>query len=240
MSFSLAFALQRALASELAYLALARVLENRTFNAATDAVVGAIMAGSGLYVLRIGRDLHLTEGLERLLHRLARLGREEELGPESPVPIGMTLVHGFIAGWGTGAFALIVYTKLAPAMPFAAVAFLPGLVFGVGTMIVQGAFGAMFGAWMRTRGLGEAAITQVARSVAGRTLLVGGLAFGVWGLAELLFPGATTGPSDGFATGIHVPGFDRVDAGTVLVAVVFVVAAVSFVRAARRGVGRQD
>lgn len=238
--FSAAFTLQRAIASELAYLALAPILASGALNAAIDLVVGLVMAVSGAYILRLGRELHLTEGLERFMHRLLRVSRHDEADGSlpvegSPVPIRMTLVHGFVAGWGTGAFAIIIYTVLAPAMPNAAVAFLPGLLFGLGTMVVQAAAGAAIGAWMRSRGLGAAAMTYVARTVAGNTLLYGGLLFAAWGLFDGLFPALAAPLEHGLPTGSRIPNLDSVNAGLILVAViVFGVAAGSFIRAVRR------
>ena len=238
--FSAAFTAQRALASELAYLALAPLLASGTLNAAVDVVVGLVMAVSGAYILRLGRELHLTEGLERRLHRLLRLAGQDESDGSlplagSPVPLRMTLVHGFVAGWGTGAFAVIIYTVLAPAMPNAAVAFLPGLLFGVGTMLVQALAGAAIGAWMQRRGLGQAAMTYVARAVAGNTLLYGGFLFAGWGLFALLFPSLAAPLDNGLPTGLHVPNLDAVNVGLILVAIIVLgIASSSFVRAVRR------
>jgi hypothetical protein len=238
--FSAAFTVQRAIASELAFLALAPVLASGSLNAAIDLVVGLVMAVSGAYILRRGRELHLTEGLERSLHRLLRVAEHDETDGRlavggAPVPLRMTLVHGFVAGWGTGAFAIIIYTKIAPAMPNAAVAFLPGLLFGLGTMLVQAAAGAAIGAWMRSRGLGAAALTYVGRSVAGNTLLYGGLLFAAWGLFALLFPGPAALLDQGLPTGIGIPNLGSVNAGLLLVAVIVLgIAGGSFVRALRR------
>jgi len=238
--FSAAFTVQRAIASELAFLALAPVLASGSLNAAIDLAVGLVMAVSGAYILRRGRELHLTEGLERSLHRLLRVAEHDETDGRlavggGPVPLRMTLVHGFVAGWGTGAFAIIIYTKIAPAMPNAAVAFLPGLLFGLGTMLVQAAAGAAIGAWMRSRGLGAAALTYVGRSVAGNTLLYGGLLFTAWGLFVLLAPGLAAPLEQGLPTGLPIPGLDSVNAGLILAAVIVLgIAAGSFVRALRR------
>ena len=238
--FSAAFTLQRALASELAYLALAPLLASGTFNAVVDLAVGLVMAVSGAYILRLGRELHLTEWLERLLHRGLHLQ-----GGEDPytaldtstvgIPIRMTLVHGFVAGWGTGAFAIIIYTVLAPAMPNAALAFLPGLLFGLGTMLVQGLAGLLIGAWMHRRGFGEAVMNYVAREVSGRTLLGGGVLFAAWGGLQLAAP-ALAGPLEsGLPTGLGIPNLDTVNAGLVLVVVIVAgIAVSSFVRAVRR------
>lgn len=238
--FSAAFTVQRAIASELAFLALAPILADGSLNAAIDLGVGLVMAASGAYILWRGRELHLTEWLERALHRLLHVADQDEADGQlvvggSPVPLRMTLVHGFVAGWGTGAFAIIIYTKIAPAMPNAAVAFLPGLLFGLGTMLVQAAAGAAIGSWMRSRGLGAAALTYVGRSVAGNTLLYGGLLFTAWGLFVLLAPGLAAPLEQGLPTGLPIPGLDSVNAGLILVAViVFGIAAGSFVRALRR------
>lgn len=238
--FSAAFTAQRALASELAFLALAPILSSGSLNAAIDLVVGIVMAVSGAYILRSGRELHLTEWFEQLLHRLFRLGTGDDTNgivthADRPIPLRMTLVHGFVAGWGTGAFAIIIYTVLAPAMPNAAVAFLPGLLFGVGTMLVQAMAGAAIGAWMRRRGLGEAAMTYVSRSVAGNTLLYGGLLFSAWGMVALVLPGLAAPIDRGLPTGLAIPNLDSINAGLILVAVIVAgIAARSFVRATRR------
>ncbi len=238
--FSAAFTFQRAVASELAYLALAPILASGSLNAAIDLLVGVVMAVSGAYILRLGRELHLTEGFEQFLHRLFHLGTQDGTNgivrdAGRPIPLRMTLLHGFVAGWGTGAFAIIIYTVLAPAMPNAAMAFLPGLLFGVGTMLVQALAGAAIGAWMRTRGLGEAAMNYVSRAVAGNTLLYGGLLFSVWGLFALLFPALAEPIDRGLPTGLGIPNLDSINAGLILVAlIVLVVATGSFVRAVRR------
>ncbi len=238
--FSAAFAVQRAIASELAYLALAPILASGALNAWIDLLVGIVMAASGLYILRLGRELHLTEWLEQLLHRVVRVGRHDGTDgmpshDNGAIPVRMTLVHGFIAGWGTGAFAIIIYTVLAPAMPNAALAFLPGLLFGVGTMLVQTLVGAALGTWMRRRNLGAAAMNYVSRAVAGNTLTYGGLLFAAWGLVSLLLPNIAGALDAGLPTGLGIPNLDSINAGLVLVAmIVGVVAAGSFVRAIRR------
>jgi hypothetical protein len=238
--FSAAFTLQRAIASELAFLALAPILASGELNAGIDLLVGVVMAVSGLYILRKGRELHLTEGLEQLLHRVLHVGRSDGTDglpttDDRPIPLRMTLVHGFVAGWGTGAFAVIIYTVLAPAMPSAAVAFLPGLLFGLGTMLVQVLAGAAIGAWMRARHLGASAMDYVSRAVAGNTLLYGGLLFAAWGLVSLVFPAVADALDRGVPTGIGIPNLDSINAGLILVAfIVAGIAAGSFVRAVRR------
>lgn len=163
--FSLTFTLQRAIASELAYFAMVGFLFTPLWEYVIYGVVGLVMAASGFWILRRGRSLHLFSFLERLL-------------PQSQDSIRyLPLLHGFVAGWGTGAFALIVYTVLAPAMKSPYIAFLPGLLFGLGTMVSQMLLGGWFGHWMETRHLNEQARQYVARVISGKTLLWGGIAF---------------------------------------------------------------
>ena len=74
-------------------------------------------------------------------------------------------------------------------MPSAATGWLPGFVFGIGTLCVQAAAGAAFGAWAMRRGLPQEAIRNIALTTAARTLTWGGLAFLVFGVLGLAFPG---------------------------------------------------
>jgi hypothetical protein len=99
----------------------------------------------------------------------------------------MPAVHGFIAGWGIDAFAVIVYTTLAPTMPSAAFGWAPGFAYGFGTLCVQAVAGAAFGLWAARRGLPAEAIRSIALTTAARTLLWGGIAFTVFGLFALSF-----------------------------------------------------
>lgn len=200
--FSLAFTVQRAVASELAYVALGWVGAAARWNDIIYVVVGAVMLVSGWYAMHRHRLLHLFHS-------------HDPGAPAEPraLPGYMPLVHGFIAGWGTGAFALIVYTVLTPAMPSAAAGFLPGLLYGLGTMAMQILFGACVGAWMARRRLGDAARRWVAHTVARRTLFWGGIAFIVVGIAGILFPGVN---HVGMNTGIRVHNLDRVNAGLLL------------------------
>jgi hypothetical protein len=178
LTFSLAFTVQRALASELAYLGLAHSFTFTPLDAIVDIVVGAVMAAAGLFVMGRG-------ALPRL-HWPGPARRPAELREPQP---WMPAVHGFIAGWGVGAFAAIIYTVLAPAMPSAATGWLPGFAFGLGTLCVQGMAGAAFGAWLARRGLPPEAIRRIGLVTAARTLLWGGVAFLALGLLGVLFPG---------------------------------------------------
>ncbi len=171
--FSGAFTLQRALASELAYLALARWMQLPLVQGIVYLVAGCAMAIAGWHILRSGRT-----------H--AAPHEPEPMPPRVPLPLAA--LHGFIAGWGFGAFAAVLYTVLAPAMPSAALAWAPGLCFGLGTLAVQAGAGALFGRWSRRRGLSETAGRTIAARVAGRTLGYGGLAFAGAGALVLFAP----------------------------------------------------
>jgi hypothetical protein len=220
--FSVAFTLQRAIGSELAYLALARVLLGLDNNL-IYVVVGAVMAASGAYLLRVGRYVRALSFLDRILPAHDHAG---------PVPVQLALVHGFLAGWGTGAFALIVYTVLAPSMPGVAFGWMPGFFFGLGTMIAQVALGAAVGSFLARQHLPEEARARVGRLVAGRTLLYGGLAFVLAGILGELFPSVVR---FGIQTGLHVHNLDSLGLGFFLVVlVVGGIAGLSFADALRQ------
>ena len=213
--FSLAFALQRAIASELAYFALVRLLAWDRWEYFVYVVVGLTMAGSGFYLLRRGRIPHLFH-----THSLDSDSPPDVQPEESSRFVRfMPLIHGFIAGWGTGAFALIVYGTLAPAIGSPWLAFLPGLFFGLGTMIVQIAFGGFIGAWAARRRFGEQAMKAFARRVSGETLAYGGIAFVLAGAIGSLDPVLF---SWSFATGIRVHNVAHLGIGFVLVVAVLV------------------
>jgi hypothetical protein len=104
------------------------------------------------------------------------------------VPLRLTFIHGLIAGFGFGAFALILYTAIVPAMPNIWVAWLPGFLFGIGTMAMQIIFGAAIGSWLRKRKYSENQISYIARKTSGRMLAYGGLVFLAAGIILFFFP----------------------------------------------------
>jgi hypothetical protein len=210
LTFSLAFTFQRALATQLSNLALGRLFMTPGLNNWVYLVVGFAMAVAGAYVLRFDRVLHLH--LRRGSHEQHR--SVAELAPRRPTP-GMAAMHGLVAGFGFGAFALVLYTALAPAVP-AALGWAPGAAFGFGTLVVQATAGAAFGAYSRRLRLPEQTAERLAHRVAGQTLAWGGLAFMAGGLFGLTLPSVA-----GFsiATGIHVPNLDSINLGLVLVMV---------------------
>ena len=229
--FSLTFMLQRAIASELAYLALARYL---SLGSASDYIIYVVVGFAMVWAARYIRGGRLPWHLDLHMH-LRRLtgggapaksghddahhadGQHIHAGPlhvhahgNVPVPEAghwspddcpdcaepslrdprpwMPAVHGFIAGWGIGAFATIIYTVLAPSMPSAALGWLPGAMFGLGTMVVQVLIGTSIGWLVRRAGAGPEAARAIGLVVAARTLGVGGAAFMLAGVFGLIFP----------------------------------------------------
>lgn len=193
--FSGAFTVQRMLLSELAYLALAPFLLEPAINGIVYMVVGIAMSAAGLIVLRRNRVPHFhlfrIHGLQA--HKTDRKGTHltgapEELGEPVTAPSpSWTIIHGFIAGFGFGGFSLFINTVAAPAMSDPWVGFLPGLLFGLGTMIILVALGALFGASLRwAHGLNREEIKQIGAHTGGRTLFFGGWLFSLFGIITLL------------------------------------------------------
>jgi sulfite exporter TauE/SafE len=225
--FSAAFTLQRTIVSELAYLALAPFLLRPTVNGIAYVVVGIVMFAAGTIVLRRNRYPHFhllghhhdaAKEIERTIHVLGRQHAEETVLATAP-PVHWTIIHGFVAGFGFGGFSLFVNTVAAPAMPSPWVGFLPGLVFGLGTMIMLAILGGVFGASLRWMSKAtEQDIRRIGALTGGRALFFGGILFAVAGLATLM-------------------GLDRyspVDPGYALIAVFIVaVAAPSFLYSLR-------
>jgi len=116
-------------------------------------------------------------------------------------------------------------------MPSAAFGWLPGALFGLGTMVVLVAAGALIGALVCRRRLREELAQQVAQEGAGWTLLLGGAPFAAAGLADSVDPSLM---SAGMATGIPVYNVDQLSLGTALVVAVVLIALVAMARAARR------
>jgi ABC-type nickel/cobalt efflux system permease component RcnA len=257
--FSLAFTFQRALASELAYLALARFL---TLGSRGDyiiyVVVGVAMLWAARYI-RGGRlPWHFDLHLHLRSHPVSAAGSRAVSGPVSSVPgedrdgahlhahvhggvevapaprwsedpctdcrepdlqdprPWMPALHGFIAGWGFGAFAIIVYTVLAPSMPSAAWGWVPGALFGLGTTAVQVMVGGLVGWLVRRKGASPAVTRHLGLVVAARTLGVGGVAFVLGGLFGIAFPHVA---ALSISTGVHVHNLDHLGLPLVLVVV---------------------
>ncbi|WOE51796.1 hypothetical protein [Sulfuracidifex metallicus] len=206
LTFSSGFTLQRAILSELAYLALAGVFMTTFAFGVTYVIVGIAMFGAGIYIAKKGGYLH-WHYLERKLGELSGIHgkgsqvQEEELQHKinpayvnekdltKPVPIKLAFLHGFIAGFGFGAFALIIYTVLAPSMPSPLLGWLPGALFGLGTLTAQVMFGTVFATWLtRMKNLTLEGIVVVGKTITRTVLEYGGIAFIVAGIAILLYP----------------------------------------------------
>jgi sulfite exporter TauE/SafE len=193
--FSAAFTLQRTLLSEAAYLALTPFLLSPTINGVVYIIVGIVMTIAGVMVLRRNMYPHLhllghhheeANEIETTSQVLTRQHTESVEMTEKP-PVRWTLVHGFIAGFGFGGFSLYVNTVAAPAMHSPWLGFLPGLLYGLGTMIVLVMVGYLFGASMRwSHKLSEQEIKRIGSQTGGRTLFFGGLLFAFFGTTTLL------------------------------------------------------
>jgi hypothetical protein len=184
--FSAAFTLQRMLLAELAYLALAPYLLSARVNSIVYLTVGAVMTAAGSIVLRQNRYPHL----HLHLHSHLGMGRvhPQEASPlaapaPAPPPPRWAFIHGFIAGFGFGGFSLFVNTVAVPAMRSAWLAFLPGLVFGIGTMATVVAVSGLVGATLRhTLALTAEDIKWAGTRTGGRALFFGGILFGLAGI----------------------------------------------------------
>ncbi len=189
--FSGAFTAQRMLVSELAYLALTPYLLSPAINGIVYIVVGLAMSAVGLIVLR--RNLYPHLHLLRVRHIW---GEEMGVLKELPIEAGgsieappprWAIIHGFLAGFGFGGFSLFINTVAVPAMPRAWWGFLPGLAFGLGTMITLAVIGTVFGAFLHwTSSLTPEEIKRIGAQTGGRTLLFGGLLFTLAGIVMLL------------------------------------------------------
>ncbi|WP_232780205.1 hypothetical protein [Candidatus Mancarchaeum acidiphilum] len=205
--FSSGFTLQRSILSEIAYFALAGIFMTATAFGITYVFVGLAMLAAGIYIKNkkiyphwhwIEEKLSYMVGIHKKGSKSHLLEEEHVLNPlnttdSSPqlkaVPSKLAFLHGLIAGFGFGAFALIIYTVLSPAMPSPWVGWVPGFMFGIGTMIMQILFGAGFGRWLTSaKKLTQKGIAFVARTISSDVLLYGGLAFMVSGSLILEFP----------------------------------------------------
>ncbi|MHB1661248.1 MAG: hypothetical protein ACYCSQ_05195 [bacterium] len=228
--FSLAFTFQRAVASELSYYALGRILTKPDVVPVIYIFVGIVMSFAGAYIIGLGENFELFEGLEKILLKFFKIKTQiKHINKKSrPIPIYMVLLHGFIAGWGTGAFAIIVYTILAPKMPNAYIGFLPGLLFGFGTMATQIIIGMFAGRFMERLNIPKKGIEYIAKRTSGLTLFWGGLAFVLAAALEIAFPKLI---QMGFITPIKVHNLHNLGVGFFLVIfIILFILATSFIK----------
>ena len=214
--FSLGFTIQRAILTTLGFLGLAYFYNLYNLDGIIYAIVGFVMFIAGSYILK-GKyiHLHLDVLLKGTKHHSDIAGEtyfhENE---ERDVPLKMTIVHGLIAGFGFGTYASIITFVLAPQVGSIYFAPLPGLLFGIGTMVMQIIFGAFFGNLMRLKKLSEEQITKIARRVAGKTLYYGGLVFMIIGILIIFLPFIDQWAIE---TGNPIPNLDQINIGTILV-----------------------
>jgi hypothetical protein len=231
--FSMAFTVQRMILAEVSYLALAPFLLNSSINGIVYIIVGAVMTLAGAIMLKRNQypHLHLLGHHHGHARRPAAswsiLGRRHvEPGPQAP-PLHWTLIHGFIAGFGIGGFALFVNTVAAPSMGSPWLAFLPGLTFGLGTMLMLVLIGGLFGKSLYLFGsLTAEQIKTVGTEVGARTLFFGGLFFTGLGAAVRL--GLTADIPDEYL------GYLTIGSFMVLIVVPALIFSVRKARAARR------
>lgn len=234
--FSLSFTAQRALMSEISYFALSKVFSLPYFNYIIYMIVGTAMALGGLYVFKFKNAFHIHFGKIDKSHHAAALNGEYP-DVQAPTP-KMAIIHGFIAGFGFGAFALIIYTVLAPSMPNAYLGWVPGFFFGIGTATVQAFAGLFFGALTKHLKISPQMASKLSSLTAGRTLLWGGLTFVAAGIFGLLFPSIA-----GFQilTPLHIHNLHSLGIEFVLVIVVVLVIGVgSLVYEVRKAVKNQN
>lgn len=206
--FSLGFTIQRSFLTTLGFIGLASFYAKYNLDGPVYTIVGFVMAIAGSYILK-GKYIHLP--IDKILHKKIHRELEDKL---RDIPLKMTIVHGLIAGFGFGAYATIITFILAPQMPTVFYAPLPGMFFGIGTMIIQIIFGALFANILKAKNMGEKELQYIARKTAGRTLYYGGLVFMIVGLLIIAFP-----VIDSFAisTGNPIPNLDAINVGFLLV-----------------------
>ncbi len=216
-AFSAGFTVQRAILTTLGFLGLATIYKLYNLDGPVYVAVGIAMAIAGFYILNKKIYLHLPLG-----HALMRDNHHTEYAERIPVPEAnlkdatprMAVVHGLIAGWGFGAYATIITFILAPQVPGLIYAPLVGAFFGVGTMVMQILFGALFASIAKAKKLGEEQVKHVGRITAGRTLYYGGMMFALIGLLIIFFPLID---SYAISTGNSIPNLDSIGVSTLLV-----------------------
>lgn len=258
--FSSGFTLQSAFVSELAFFALASFLFTNESLGIVYIIVGTVMAMSGLYVMKKLKMPHFHMIEEKLSYLLGvhskgsidqKLEYEHKLNPieatdASPyyrrVPNRLAFIHGLIAGFGMGVFSIFIYVFIAPSMPSPYVAFLPGALFGLGTMTMQIILGTGFGKWLsKAKGLSRQGIEFVARGMSSAVLAYGGLAFVLGGILVLSYPQIN---NYSIMTPIGIPNLHELGLGFFLViGSVVVIGILSYVfsvkKAQRLGLGTE-
>jgi hypothetical protein len=218
-TFSLGFTAQRAILTTLGFVGLAAIYLKYNLDGPVYIVVGFVMFIAGAYILK-GYHLHLPldwlmGGREHHTPRSERLQPHEEA--MKPIPVRMALTHGFIAGWGFGAFASIVTFILAPQVPSIWDAPLVGVFFGLGTMAMQITIGALFANLARMGRLTTDQVKCIGQKTAANTLYYGGVAFAAIGGAIIALPALD---NVAISTGNPVPNLNSLGIAFFLVVIV--------------------
>ncbi len=240
--FSAGFTLERALMSEAFFVifnyslsGIKNILQSSAFFASVYIVVGFAMGVAGYYI-KYGRWYPHLE-VDKLFSRHMKPGFKHKSQDfySKKIPLRMAAVHGLIAGFGMGAFALIIFTIIAPSMPNIYLGFLPGLFFGLGTMLMQVIFGALFGTWVKKiKKLTDAGVEFLAHYMSAAVLLYGGIIFVLAGMLSLAFPVLL---SLGISTGIPVYNLSDLNIGFFLVvSTVVVIAIIAYLKGSKLAV----
>jgi predicted membrane protein len=231
--FSLGFTSQRAILTTLGFTGMAVFFKIYNLNWLIYIMVGFAMFVAGSYFLK-GKFLHLPIDvfLKGTHHHSTNAERiplhEAEI---KPIPVKMALIHGFIAGWGIGAYATIITFILAPQLPSIFYAPLAGIFFGIGTMCMQVILGTIFASIMRIKKITETQLRYLGKFVASRTLYVGGLAFIIVGALIVIAPNID---KIGISTGNLIPNLDSIGVEFVLVVgTVGIIGIISMIRGYR-------
>gem|GEM_PF-1917180 len=130
-------------------------------------IVGVAMFVAGSYILK-GSYFHVPfDCLFCKKHHTAKAERVSLYGTLSDVSLGMAMVHGLIAGFGFGAYASIITFILAPQVHSLLFAPLVGILFGLGTMVMQITFGAVFARLTRAKKLTEEEVKYLGKKYGG-------------------------------------------------------------------------
>lgn len=182
--FASAFTLQRAIMSQLVYLAVGSYLAfNNALNGPVYVVVGIAMAIAG-YLILYSKLPHWHPLMWVSRQDKQRHETEIRTGVKRTIPIHWAVIHGFIAGFGvdTGLFTTFIYLVAVPSMPSAFLGFAPGAAFGFGTLIALLLIGTVFGGVLQVaKRWGAERVQLFGTRVGARSLLFGGLIFIVAG-----------------------------------------------------------
>jgi sulfite exporter TauE/SafE len=192
--FGSGFTAQRMIMSEISYLALAPFLNSPAVDSVVYVIVGVVMSFAGWILLHCQRYAHLHllsphhERLDEMEGSSTIPARRRADGASAQeMPLRWATIHGFIAGFGFGAFTLFVNAVAAPKMPNAWLGFLPGFLFGAGTLVTLAIIGAAFPLGLRLlSGLKETDARRFGAQVGATTLFAGGFLFAAGGIAMAL------------------------------------------------------